>query len=204
MLEGPLVFLDVDTQRDFLEIDGALYVPRANEIIPNLAQLSATAARRGIPILATACSHHPDDSELRQFPPHCMAGTPGQSRIPATAHASSVVLPVGTSLHGEMPPHLTLEKNNIDVFHRTDSDEIFARYNEGHPLFIVYGVATDYCVRKAVEGLLARGCRAAIVVDAIRAIDPSAETEILTDFARQGVLLAVTKAVCDDSRARAG
>ena len=201
MLEGPLVFFDVDTQRDFLEPGGALYVERATEIVPNLARLSATAARHKIPILATACSHQTGDPELQQFPPHCMAGTPGQQRIPATAHPGSVVLPIGARLQGEPPPHLTLEKNELDVFHRADSREIFDRYNEGHPLFVVYGVATDYCVRKAVEGLLERGCRTAIVVDAIRAIDPAAETEILTNFARRGALLLVTKAVCDDSQA---
>jgi nicotinamidase/pyrazinamidase len=201
MLEGPLVFFDVDTQRDFLEPDGALYVPGATEIVPNLARLSATAARRHIPILATACSHQPGDPELQQFPPHCLAGTPGQKRIPATAHPGSVVLPFETQFQGERPPHLTLEKNELDVFHRADSGEVFDRYNEGHPLFVVYGVATDYCVRKAVKGLLERGCRAAIVVDAIRALDPAAETEILTNFARRGALLVVTKAVCDVSQA---
>ena len=109
-------------------------------------------------------------------------------------------MPVGTRLRGERPPHLTLEKSEYDVFSRDDASETLERYNEGHPLFVVYGVATDYCVRKAVEGLLERSCRAAIVVDAIRAIDPAAETEILTSFARRGVLLLVTKVVCDDSR----
>ena len=36
MLEGPLVFVDVDTQRDFLEPTGALYVPGSTEILANL------------------------------------------------------------------------------------------------------------------------------------------------------------------------
>ena len=121
-----------------------------------------------------------------------MAGTPGQGRIPATAHPGSVVLPVGDE-RGERPPHLTLEKNEYDVFSRSDSGEIIDCYNKEHPLFVVYGVATDYCVSKAVEGLLARQCRTAIVVDAIRAIDPAAETGILTDFARRGALLLVTQ-----------
>jgi nicotinamidase/pyrazinamidase len=201
MLEGPLVFVDVDTQRDFMEPGGALYVTRATEIVPNLAKLSTAAARRGIPVLASACAHHPDDPELQLFPPHCMAGTPGQSRIPATAHPGTVVLPVGTHLHGERPPHLTLEKNDLDMFSRADSGEIVKRYNKDHPLFVVYGVATDYCVRKAVEGFLLRQCRVAIAVDAIRAIDPAAETAILTDFARRGALLVLTRVVCNDSHA---
>ena len=201
MLEGPLVFLDVDTQRDFMDPEGALFIKEANEIQSKLARLTRFAIDHEIPILATACSHRPDDPELRHFPPHCMAGTPGQGRVPATACNNSVVLPVGTNLIGDLPPHLTLEKNELDLFSRTDADELFGRYNAGGPLFVVYGVATDYCVKKAVEGLLRRKCRTAIVVDAIRAIDPTAEPGILTDFARRGALLSLTRVVCADSPA---
>jgi nicotinamidase/pyrazinamidase len=199
MLEGPQVFLDVDTQRDFMEENGALYIARASEIVANLARLTQFATRNGISVLATACSHHSDDPELTQFPPHCMAGTDGQKRIAATARSESVILPVGSRLRGELPPHLTLEKSELDVFGRTDSGELFARYNENRPLFVVYGVATDYCVQKAVEGLLLRQFRTAIVVDAIRPIDPAVEPTILTDFARRGALLTVTRTVCTGS-----
>ncbi len=201
MLEVPMVFLDVDTQRDFLDQDGALFVSGSNEILANLERLTRFAARHGIPIVATACSHRSDDPELLQFPPHCMAGTPGQQRIPATSCPISVVLPVGTHLSGALPPHLTLEKSDLDLFSRSDADPIIGRYNEGNPLFVVYGVATDYCVKKAVEGLLRRNCRTAIVVDAIRAIDPTVEPGILTDFARRGVLLSLTRVVCAGSPA---
>jgi nicotinamidase/pyrazinamidase len=196
MLEGPQVFLDVDTQRDFMEENGALYIARSSEIVANLARLTQFATRNGISVLATACSHHSDDPELTQFPPHCMAGTDGQKRIAATARSDSVILPVGSRLRGELPPHLTLEKGEYDIFSRRDSGELIDRYNEIGPLFVVYGVATDYCVKKAVEGLLLRQCRAAIVVDAIRPFDPAAEPAILTDFARRGALLTVTRVVC--------
>jgi nicotinamidase/pyrazinamidase len=199
MLQGPQVFLDIDTQRDFMDENGALYVARSSEIVANLARLTQYATRHAIPVLATACSHRRDDPELTQFPPHCMAGTEGQGRIPATARSDSLILPVGARLRGELPPHVTLEKSDYDLFSRTDSGELIARYNENNPLFVVYGVATDYCVRKAVEGLLLRQCRTAIVVDAIRALDPVAEPAILTDFARRGALLTVTRTVCAGS-----
>ena len=204
MLDGPLVFVDIDTQRDFLEESGALFVPGSRSIVANLECLSRTAVRMGIPVLATACCHFPDDPELDQFPPHCMAGTEGQRRISATACADSVVLETGARLEGTLPLHLTLHKNEFDVFSRPDADDLVARYNASKPTFVVYGVATDYCVRAAVEGLLARGCRVAVVVDAVRAIDGEAEAGLFTDWTRRGVLLVMTDVVCRDGRVGQG
>jgi hypothetical protein len=43
-----------------------------------------------------------------------------------------------------------------------------------------------------------QNCKVAIVVDAIRAIEPSLEESLLTEFARRGVLLTVTEVVCGD------
>jgi nicotinamidase/pyrazinamidase len=196
MLEGPLVFVDVDTQRDFLEPSGALYVPGSTEILPNLARLTDFARRHLIPILATTCAHLPDDPELMHFPPHCMAGTPGQALVAETFCSDSVVLNAGERLTGELPLHLTLQKRDLDIFNRPDADELIARYNRDQPTFVVYGVATDYCVRAAVNGLLQRNCRVAIVVDAVRAIDASAEADILSEFARKGAILTNTDVVC--------
>jgi len=198
MLEGPLVFVDIDTQRDFLEPAGALFVPGSTEILPNLARLTQFATNHHIPILATACAHAADDPELTRFPPHCMAGTTGQERVRATSCPHSVVLSVAERLVGDLPRHLTLQKRELDVFTRPDADDVVARYNRDRSTFVVYGVATDYCVLVNVEGLLNRQCRVAIVIDAIRAIDSSSEAGILTDFARRGALLTVTEVVCAD------
>jgi nicotinamidase/pyrazinamidase len=200
MLAGPLVFVDIDTQRDFLEPSGALYVPRSTEIIPNLARLTEFARTHEIPILATACAHSPDDPELKRFPPHCMAGTPGQERVAATSCPDSVVLDGDERIDGELPRHLTLLKRELDVFSRLDAGELVARYNRSEPTFVVYGVATDYCVCAAVDGLLERHCRVAVVADAVRGIDPTVEAELLSSWARRGALLTVTDVVCRESQ----
>jgi nicotinamidase/pyrazinamidase len=196
MTEGPLVFVDIDTQHDFLDPAGALYVAGSAEILPNLRRLTDFAIDHKIPILATACSHHPDDPELTIFPPHCIAHTPGQARVPATACLSSVVLDVEERLTGELPRHLTLLKRELNVFSRSDTGDLVARYNRDLPIWVVYGVATDYCVRAAVDGLMQRHCKVAIVADAIRAIDASAEASLLTGFARGGALLTLTEVIC--------
>jgi nicotinamidase/pyrazinamidase len=91
---------------------------------------------------------------------------------------------------------LTIQKRRYDVFSHPDAEHIFSVYNEDKPTFVVYGVATDYCVKAAISGLLERGHRVAVVVDAIRAIESAREPEILTGFADHGALLTLTETVC--------
>ena len=196
MLDGPLVFVDVDTQRDFLEPDGAMFIAGSGAIRPNLARLTRFALDRGIPILATACAHLDDDPEFATFPPHCLLGTPGQGRVAETAVPDGPVFGPGAPLPEPIPPHLTIPKRKYDVFSNPDAGRLVDHYAQGDPTFVVYGVATDYCVRCAVEGLLSRGKKVALIVDAIRAVDPSGEADLLTDFARRGTLLTVADVIC--------
>ena len=202
MRNPPLVFVDIDTQRDFLDPEGALFVPGSMEILGNLARLTAFAAQHGIHVLATACSHTSDDPEMAVFGLHCMAGTTGQERVAATSWQGDERRVIGVSegfeASGAIPSHLTIEKREYDVFSHPEAEAIVARYNEEKPTFIVYGVATDYCVKAAVLGLLQRGCNVVVVVDAIRAIDADGEPEVLAEFTRQGALLTITDVVCDD------
>jgi nicotinamidase/pyrazinamidase len=191
-----MVFVDIDTQRDFLEPTGALYISGSDAIIPNLRRLTEYAVSQRVPIVATACCHEPDDPELTRFPPHCMAGSAGQQRVAATNVPASVVLGADVRWSGETPSHLTVQKREIDVFCRADVAKLFARYNEHRPTFVVYGVATDYCVSAAVNGLLGLGCRVAIVADAIRPIDPAIEGTVLSELVKRGAVLTVTDAVC--------
>lgn len=198
MPTGPFVFVDIDTQRDFLETSGALYIPGSERILSQLAKLTEFARTHEIPVIATACAHHEDDREFEVFPPHCLVGSEGQTRIDATAWSESLRLGEGDRLKGPIPSHLTIEKTSYDVFGRSDANQIFEQYTATAPTFVVYGVATDYCVACAVSGLRKLGYKVALVVDAVWPIDREAEAKILTEFARAGVLLTLTSVVCDD------
>ena len=72
------VILDVDTQFDFLDPAGALYVPGSVEIRDALDRLFDYAAGAKIPVLSSVDEHTPDDPEFAEFGPHCVKGTPGQ------------------------------------------------------------------------------------------------------------------------------
>lgn len=202
MLDGPLVFVDIDTQRDFMEPAGALFVPGATEIVANLARLTRFAREHRIPVLATACAHSLDEPDPEPFPPHCLIGTPGQDRVEATAWPGSRVVDLDeTPALDALPPHLTLHKCRYDLFTHATAGALVADYGHDRPTFVVYGVATDYCVKAAVLGLLDRGHQVAVVVDAIRAVDPAAEADVLTDFTRRGATLVLTEVVVADPSA---
>ena len=52
-----LLFWNVDTQYDFMNPDGALYVPGAETILPNLKSLQEIATKLDIPIVHTKDWH---------------------------------------------------------------------------------------------------------------------------------------------------
>ena len=158
MPHGPLVFVDVDTQRDFLDSRGALPIPGSDSIRPNLGRLTMFARERDIPVLATACSHVPDEPDPEPFPPHCLVDTKGAERVEETRWPGSLVLAPESKFEpprggDKTPAHLTLQKRRYDLFSHPEADRVIDFYAHGEPTFVVYGVATDYCVACTVRGL---------------------------------------------------
>ena len=206
MPHSSLVFVDVDTQRDFLDPSGSLFIQGSEAIRPNLKRLTALARSLGIPVLATACAHVPDEPDPEPFPPHCLVGTPGAERIEETDWPESVVLGpderFDPPVHSvpPIPPHLTIQKRRYDVFSHPEADRVIAYYGRLEPTFVVYGVATDYCVACAVRGLRDRGYRVAIVTDAILGVDRSASEKVLAEFDRLGDERTTTEALCSSLR----
>jgi nicotinamidase/pyrazinamidase len=173
------VFVDVDTQIDFLFPAGALYVPGAERVLPAIARLNHFAAAQGIPLISTTDAHSEDDPEFRQWPPHCVAGTTGQLKPAETL--------VGAG-------QIVVEKQALDVFTNPDFPALLDSLAADR--YVVYGVATDYCVRCAVTGLLSTGKPVSLVTDAIAAVNPEDGARTLAEFtARGGTLTTVDELI---------
>jgi len=167
------VFVDVDTQIDFMFPAGALYVPGAERLLPAIARLNRFALSRGMPLISSADAHSENDPEFRQWPPHCVEGTVGQLKAPETL--------VG-------PGQLIIEKQVLDVFSNPVFPAMLDRFQADR--YVVYGVATDYCVRCALTGLLATGKPVILVTDAIAAVKPEEGPRAIAEFtARGGTLM---------------
>jgi len=194
---GRLVFLDVDTQADFMLPSGRLYVPHAEEIIPNLAQLMSWAREHRIPIISSADTHAPHDPEFAQWPPHCVAGTAGQRRIPETLFPDAVLVenrPGAFQSPAGWVGQVIVEKRVYDFTTNVNIEAILASL--GQPRFVVFGVATEYCVLSAVLALRKRDLPVAVVRDAIKSISEEEGRKALEEMATAGARLTMTTEIC--------
>jgi nicotinamidase/pyrazinamidase len=193
----PLAFVDVDTQFDFMDPAGKLYVPHAEDIIPNLVQLMAYARKQNIPVISSADAHAPDDPEFKLWPPHCVAGASGQQRIKETLLPGGLTIAMrsGPFIPPEKwPPQIIIEKDVYETSANPNFDAILAAL--GHRRYVVFGVATEYCVRADVLALLQRNKPVELVVDAIKAITDEGGRKAIEEMTSAGAGLVRTADVC--------
>src|SRR6185437_3173121 len=171
------VFFDVDTQLDFLFPAGALYVPGAEKIATVLAELTRFAAENEIQIVSTLDSHTEDDPEFKIWRPHCVIGTQGHQKYSQTITGKQILV----------------AKHTIDVFESERLQEVIDDLRADR--YVVYGLATDYCVRTAAFGLLKHQARVEVVTDAIKGINSGETDAILRNFEENGGFLTTKQGV---------
>lgn len=187
------VFVDVDTQLDFLYPAGALYVPLAERIVPTLARLNRYAAANGIPVVSTTDAHSEHDPEFEIWPHHCVAGTWGQRKAEETLLAKRVVIP-NREVSIELAPQIIVEKQTVDVFAAPNLSRVIERLHADR--FVVYGVVTEICVLYAVRGLLKLGKPVTVVSDAVETLAEENGRKALAEACAGGAKLATAAEIC--------
>ena len=198
-----LIFWDVDTLHDFMRSEGKLYVSGADETIPVVGALTDFAHARHIPIVASADNHDLTDAEISDapdwtttFPPHCLRGTPGQLKIAETALRDPLVIDPEPQDPGALAHRILshrgdflLHKHTLDIFSNANTVTLLRALEP--EAVTLYGVATDFCDRYTIEGLLrhAPGTRLFLVTDAIRAINPEEGERLIAGWRDRGVEL---------------
>jgi nicotinamidase/pyrazinamidase len=184
------IFFDIDTQNDFVDPAGALYVPGAEHILPVVGELNRHAPM----LISTMDAHTVDDPEFQIYPPHCVTGTTGQHKPAVTLLSQRATIPVEPDLlsSGEIR-QLILEKQQFDCFSNPYLRPLLAQLNADR--YVVYGVVTEICVRCAAFGLLQTGKPVEIVTDAVKALDEQKAREMFSIFTAAGGLLTVSTAV---------
>jgi nicotinamidase/pyrazinamidase len=211
-MRSQLLFWDVDTLNDFIWPNGKLYVTGSEEIVPALRALTSFAHEHQIPILASADNHMLSDPEISEhpdwkitFPPHCMRGTPGQQKIAETSLRNPMVLDreplekaqLARAVLSHQGDFLIL-KGTLDVFGNPNTSTIVETLDP--QVIVLYGVATDFCVKYAVEGLLQRlpARRMHVVTDVIRPIYPEEGERLLAHWRTAGVQMITSREICSE------
>jgi nicotinamidase/pyrazinamidase len=197
------IYVDVDTQHDFCDPEGALFVRNAPAIMDNVKMLVTAAVRRGAPLFGSVDSHDFTAWEFREnggpFPPHCVKGTRGWLKMSGTLPEKAVFVPNVAGFDPDAVPEgassILFEKEVYSMFANPSAEAVIDAVLAKRGLAragveaIVFGVATDYCVREAALGLVKRGFRVAVVTDAVAAVDEAGGRDALLEMQAAGCRL---------------
>ena len=195
-MKNKTVFVDIDTQFDFMNPQGKLYVPNAEDIISNIKKLFDYAKEQQIKILSSTDAHKIDDPEFKLFSSHCVKGTLGCQKIEASMCNDNIIIEnreqeITESMMGY--EQIIVESQTFDIFESINTDGIVNKLDACN--YVVFGVATDYCVKAAVLGLLKRGYNVSLVTDATKAITKEGEEKSLNEMKDAGAVFTTTKEV---------
>ena len=196
IMKNKTVFVDIDTQFDFMNPNGALYVPDAENIIDNIKRLFDYAKEHKIKILSSTDAHQVDDPEFKLFPPHCVKDTPGNQKIEASTCKDNIIIEnIEQDITESMLDHeqIIVESQTFDIFDSINTDEIAKKLDARS--YVVFGVAADYCVKAAVLGLLKYGYNVSLVTDATKAITKEGKEEALKEMKDAGAVFTTTEDV---------
>lgn len=195
----------VDAQVDFMDPNGALFVPGADKVVPIIDEyLSSLTLENGyMGVVFTADTHnektYPDSPEAKGdeekgipgFPPHCYQGTDGfkfaikPQNVPE--ETQKFILNKGVFDMWE-EPKLTIRPYRVAgelvaYGGEQDREDFFNNIiTAGVDEVEVVGVAADYCVKWVVEGLLARGFKVTLYDNLTAGIERDIHQVVTEDF----------------------
>jgi nicotinamidase/pyrazinamidase len=193
----------VDTQWDFMAGEGALSVAGAAALVaPMQAWLSALQPADVAGVLFTFDTHFREtyaaSPEAAMFPIHCVRDTPGWANMLDIALLDPAI-PAWRIEKGVFDmwaePGLAIEDARDPGAPSIPREAFFSRLAAHHTTDVtVIGVAADYCVRWAVEGLVERGFAVTVPAGLTRGIERQIDTVAAEDFAGRRLTISTSPA----------
>ena len=193
------IFVVVDYQQDFVDPQGALPVPNADKIWQNIQD--KIDSNDYTDIIYTFDTHTPTDYdnsfEKTLFPNiHCEFGTNGWNLFRITPKNNDKFQNDLISLKNENIPFINLEytsektneffftKNLFDIWQGNNmyADWFTTNFNKDEVIIDVAGVATEFCVKMNIIGLIDRGYKVNILTECIKSITDEGNTETTNDL----------------------
>jgi nicotinamidase/pyrazinamidase len=200
MTKKQTIFWDVDTQFDFMQPTGKLYVPGAETIIDKVSAVRKFAFENGCSMIADIDWHSLDNEEISQspdfkqtFPPHCMAGEPGSERVGYLGNVPIEYVEIDKMPDNSLKKlvdkdqfHIVIKKESIDAFDNPNTDRLLKLIKP--KVVAVFGVALDFCVYYVLQGLAKyKGIKLILLRDVTKGLNSRPENEIFNELQQKGV-----------------
>lgn len=183
-----IVFWNVDTQYDFVNPKGSLYVKGAEMLIPLWEEILSFVRTHDIRLVSTKDHHFLDSEEISDtpnfvtsFPPHCIAYEEGEKSVLSMidGHGACIVWDSVLSeedllriYDSERTMVLLKDKFNFEIGN-PNSKNLLSHFKEKK--IYLFGVAENVCVSEAAMALASNGFSVTVIVDAVKGI-PGLET----------------------------
>ena len=197
------ILIDIDTQKDFLLAQGKACIRNHRRVLAHIRRMMAWARSQHVPIISTA-EVYPDNNGESAIG-YCIDGTDGQKKIRYTLFKDRVSFAAdgNTDLPRDMlrqHRQIILHKRCVDPFNEPRIDRLLSevRANE----FILVGTSLEGAVKMTALGLLQRGKKVTIIIDAVGTHNNKDAKLALRKMETKGAKLVETKKLAGTSHLR--
>lgn len=161
--------IDLNTQRDFCDPDGAAVVANVSALIPTLRRVVAWVRRNYAPVVSTIESHRPFELSDSGTPIFCVDGSGGQHKLDFTIFPHRRAIEVDNSLGLPIDifrqvQQVIFRKRSDDLLANPKADRLFSHV----PVleYIIFGSGMETSVKALALALRARAKSVTVVTDA--------------------------------------
>jgi nicotinamidase/pyrazinamidase len=202
----------VDMQNDFMQPDGALYVPGSEQIISRANKFLAELRAQDFDLVLLKFDTHFSETydqnpESKMFPPHCLFNSKGWQLaidVPADLGSKIPAYRMNKNVFDMWAAQPDLTSNFKDDFNArayknlftaqrwaqegpaTRRDDFMNRLEIGKNTEVVMmGVASDFCVKDAILGYLKRGASVTVLEDMVQGISDDIKSVVQAEDLKQ-------------------
>ena len=162
------ILIDIDTQKDFLLAQGKACIRNHRRVLAHIRRVMAWARSQHIPIISTA-EVYPNNNGDNTIG-YCIDGTDGQKKVRYTLLRDRVSLAAdgNTDLPRDMlrqHRQIILHKRCVDPFDEPRIDRLLSEVRASE--FILVGASLEGAVKMTALGLLQRGKKVTVIIDAV-------------------------------------
>lgn len=193
------ILVDIDTQKDFLLAKGKACIRNHRRVLAHIRRVMAWARIQHIPVISTA-EVYPNNNE--DTIGYCIDGTDGQKKIRYTLLKDRVSFTAdgSTDLPRDMlrqHRQVILHKRCVDPFDEPRIDRLLSEVRATE--FILVGTSLEGAVKMTALGLLQRGKKVTVVVDAVGSHSKKEAKLTLRKMETKGAKLIETKRLAGTS-----